>query len=75
MADADTNARPTYPTRHVTIQRSERARFWCPEDPTALSVTVPWFKVAGRWLDAAGFEPRQRLKIEVEHERLVITPD
>jgi toxic protein SymE len=34
----------------------------------------PWSKLSGRWLEEAGFLPRQRLRIEVQHERLVITP-
>jgi toxic protein SymE len=34
---------------------------------------VPWFKLSGRWLEDAGFEPRQRLKIEVQLGKLVIT--
>ncbi|KVK89310.1 hypothetical protein WS90_36470 [Burkholderia cepacia] len=33
-----------------------------------------WAKLSGRWLDAAGFDPGQRLRIEVTHKRLVITP-
>ncbi|WP_429498719.1 SymE family type I addiction module toxin [Paraburkholderia youngii] len=27
------------------------------------------------WLEHAGFEPGQRVRIEVHHGRLVITPD
>ncbi|RQR29901.1 MULTISPECIES: SymE family type I addiction module toxin [unclassified Burkholderia] len=33
-----------------------------------------WMKLSGRWIEAAGFEPDQRLRIEVTHKRLVITP-
>ncbi|WP_231127748.1 SymE family type I addiction module toxin [Burkholderia cepacia] len=33
-----------------------------------------WMKLSGRWIDAAGFEPGQRLRIEVMHKRLVVTP-
>jgi toxic protein SymE len=75
MADANLNARPVHPERRVTIQESWRYRQWKPSrgyrtDPPLF----PWFKVSGRWLEHAGFKPRQRLKIEVQHERLVITP-
>jgi toxic protein SymE len=75
MADPNLNSRPAHPERHVTIQQSWRYRQWKPNrsyrtDPPLF----PWFKVSGRWLEHAGFMPYQRLKIEVQHERLVITP-
>ncbi|CAM2170490.1 toxic protein SymE [Paraburkholderia sacchari] len=35
----------------------------------------PWIKLSGRWLELAGFEAGQRVRIAVEHGRLVITPD
>ncbi|PMS16045.1 hypothetical protein C0Z18_24930 [Trinickia dabaoshanensis] len=34
---------------------------------------VPWFKPSGRWLEQAGFMPYQRLKIDVQLGKLVIT--
>lgn len=74
MAKANAIAGPTrliYPERHVTIHQSWR-RSECVTErgrPQYL-----WFKVAGVWLEDAGFKDRQRLKIEVEDERLVITP-
>ncbi|MBR7965342.1 SymE family type I addiction module toxin [Burkholderia cenocepacia] len=33
-----------------------------------------WTKLSGRWIEAAGFDPEQRLQIEVSHKRLVTTP-
>ncbi|RQU23531.1 type I toxin-antitoxin system SymE family toxin [Burkholderia cenocepacia] len=33
-----------------------------------------WMKLSGRWIEAAGFDPEQRLRIDVSHKRLVITP-
>lgn len=74
MAKADINARPAHPERHVTIQQSWRYRQWKPRGYRTDPPLFPWFKVSGRWLGHAGFMPRQRLKIEVQHERLVITP-
>ncbi|WP_244100524.1 SymE family type I addiction module toxin [Burkholderia ambifaria] len=29
--------------------------------------------LSGHWIEAAGFDPEQRLQIEVSHKRLVIT--
>ncbi|MFD1554507.1 SymE family type I addiction module toxin [Paraburkholderia silviterrae] len=34
----------------------------------------PW-REPGRWLELAGFEAGQQVRIAVEHGRLVITPD
>ncbi|MEM5373135.1 SymE family type I addiction module toxin [Paraburkholderia azotifigens] len=31
-------------------------------------------KLSGRWIEPAGFAPRSRVRITVEHQRLVITP-
>jgi len=74
MADANLNARPAHPERHVTIQQSRRYRQWKPRGYRTDPPLFPWFKVSGRWLEHAGFKPHQRLKIEVHDERLVITP-
>ncbi|NLP65767.1 SymE family type I addiction module toxin [Paraburkholderia sacchari] len=32
-------------------------------------------RLSGRWLELAGFEAGQQVRIEVEHSRLVIMPD
>ncbi|MCA7970310.1 type I toxin-antitoxin system SymE family toxin [Burkholderia sp. AU39826] len=37
-------------------------------------VVYLWTKLSGRWIEAAGFDPGQRLHVEVSHKRLVITP-
>ena len=74
MADANLKAfDDAHPSRSVAIQQSPRWRPYSPRRRTA-PLLVPWFKLSGRWLEEAGFMPRQRLKIEVQHERLVITP-
>ncbi|GLU32724.1 SymE family type I addiction module toxin [Trinickia caryophylli] len=73
MADADLKAFHAPSTRSVTIQESRRWRPYAPRRRTNPPL-VPWLKLSGRWLEHAGFKPRQRLKIEVQHERLVITP-
>ncbi|WP_281665175.1 SymE family type I addiction module toxin [Paraburkholderia fungorum] len=31
-------------------------------------------KLSGRWIETAGFEPGQRVRITVEYRRLVTTP-
>lgn len=74
MADADLNAGPArliLPSRHVTIQQSER--HGSRNGPNAHPFYL-WFKVAGVWLEEAGFKHHQRLWIQVEERRLVITP-
>ncbi|WP_081056660.1 SymE family type I addiction module toxin [Burkholderia pseudomultivorans] len=34
----------------------------------------PWIKLAGVWLEEAGFEAGERVRITVEDKRLIITP-
>ncbi|MBR8401973.1 SymE family type I addiction module toxin [Burkholderia cenocepacia] len=34
----------------------------------------PWIKIAGVWLEDAGFEAGERVRITVEDKRLIITP-
>jgi toxic protein SymE len=72
MADANLKAFEAHPARSVTIQESPRWRPYSPRRRTA-PLLVPWFKISGRWLEQAGFMPRQRLKVEVELGKLVIT--
>ncbi len=35
---------------------------------------VPFLRLAGRWLSAAGFAPGERVSVQVEEGRLVIEP-
>nr|WP_250456233.1 SymE family type I addiction module toxin [Caballeronia sp. ATUFL_M2_KS44] len=35
----------------------------------------PWLKLAGRWIERAGFEAGQRVRVNVEHGRLTITAE
>jgi toxic protein SymE len=35
--------------------------------------TDAWMKLAGRWIEHAGFQAGQHVKISVEHGRLIIT--
>ncbi|MGN6084361.1 SymE family type I addiction module toxin [Trinickia sp.] len=73
MADANLKAfDDAHPSRSVTIQQSPRWRPYSPRRRPAPPL-VPWFKLSGRWLEQAGFMPYQRLKIEVQLGKLVIT--
>ncbi|PXX38126.1 type I toxin-antitoxin system SymE family toxin [Burkholderia sp. MS455] len=79
MADANDSAPALFPDRFVTIQESYRYRTiksilrnkHRPKKPPPL---YPWIKLSGRWIETAGFEPAQRVRIEVTERRLVITP-
>jgi toxic protein SymE len=69
-------ARPPVTERFVTIQESWRyqkeARL--PFHMRKTPPTFPWMKLSGRWIETAGFEPGSRVRITVEHQRLIITP-
>ncbi|WP_213306297.1 SymE family type I addiction module toxin [Paraburkholderia sacchari] len=74
MADANLNALPAHPERRVTIQQSWRYRRINARARNAPPL-YPWLKLSGRWLELAGSEAGQQVRIAVEHGRLVITPD
>ncbi|MDR5881007.1 SymE family type I addiction module toxin [Caballeronia sp. LZ032] len=76
MADANLKASPSVTERFVTvqqIQRDSRSKkpHWQRKEPPI----YPWLKLAGRWIEQAGFSPGQRVKINVGHGRLVITAE
>jgi toxic protein SymE len=75
MGNANLKASTALAERHIKIQEAARERpfSWRPnKTPTPL---YPWIKLAGRWLEQAGFEAGQHVRVQVEHGRLVITPD
>ncbi len=74
MADANLNALHAHPARRVTVQQSLRYRRFSLR-PQKQPPLYPWIKLSGRWLELAGFEAGQRVRIEVHHGRLVITHD
>jgi toxic protein SymE len=76
MANTNLNALRAHPERRATVQQIMR---WRPEPKPGRDwrtpTFFPWLRIAGMWLEQAGFEPGQRVRIQVEHGRLVITPD
>ncbi|VWC80099.1 hypothetical protein BLA50215_01175 [Burkholderia lata] len=77
MADANHNAPLHFHDCFVPPRTSFQTRRIVPHlrlTDMAPPVLHLWMKLSGRWIEAAGFEPEQRLRIEVTHKRLVITP-
>jgi toxic protein SymE len=76
MADTHLNASPAHPERRATVQQLMR---WRPSPKPGRDwrtpTFFPWLRIAGMWLEQAGFPPGQRVRIEVQYGRLVITPD
>ncbi|WP_179401920.1 SymE family type I addiction module toxin [Burkholderia guangdongensis] len=75
MADANHKTQPFVTERFVTIQESQRyRRKWRTATGKYIEPTFyPWIKLAGRWIEHAGFSPGQRVRIAVEEGRLTIT--
>jgi toxic protein SymE len=75
MADANHKARPNISERFVTVQQSRRFQpaWHKPAHQRTAPTLYPWMKLAGRWIEHAGFQPGQRVKVAVEHGRLIIT--
>ncbi|VWB96486.1 SymE family type I addiction module toxin [Burkholderia metallica] len=77
MADANHSAPFIFQDCFVDRETSSQSRRIVPHlRLTDMSPPVVhlWMKLSGRWIEAAGFDPEQRLQIEVSHQRLVITP-
>ncbi|KAG8150814.1 SymE family type I addiction module toxin [Burkholderia catarinensis] len=77
MADANHISPVRFQDCFVDTQTSIQTRRIIPHlrlTDMAPPVLHLWMKLSGRWIEAAGFEPEQRLQIEVTHKRLVITP-
>ncbi|WP_081262457.1 SymE family type I addiction module toxin [Ralstonia solanacearum] len=77
MADANHRAHPSVTERFTTIQQSRRyQRNWSvPAHLRPESPRLPWIKLAGRWIEQAGFTPGQRVRVVVEHGRMIIAAD
>lgn len=75
MANADHKAHPPVTERFVTIQQSRRfqAAWHKSQHQCTAPALYPWMKLAGRWIEHAGFAPGQRVKVAVEQGRLIIT--
>lgn len=77
MADVNHIAPVRFQDFFVNTQTSCQTRRIVPHlrlTDMAPSAFYLWMKLSGRWIEAAGFESDQRLRIEVTHKRLVITP-
>lgn len=77
MADANLKARPPVTERFVTIQQSQRfQRNWYkPYHLRTEPPLFPWIRLAGRWIEHAGFAPGQRVRVAAEHGKLTITSE
>jgi len=71
MANIDFNLRSPQTQHILTIQQARR------DLPlgTKLPSRHPWLRLSGKWLVFdAGFMPQQRVKVQVEFEKIIITP-
>ncbi|TKC89810.1 type I toxin-antitoxin system SymE family toxin [Trinickia terrae] len=73
MANTNVKAGSPLAERFVTVQQSRRYRPLTTAPRRTTPPTFPWLKLAGRWIEQAGFKPHQRVRVTVEHGRLIIT--
>jgi toxic protein SymE len=52
------------PERVVTVGE-------CP----GVSPVIPWIRLRGYWLEQAGFPLKTRVRVQIEHGRLILTPE
>ncbi|HFT8011448.1 TPA: SymE family type I addiction module toxin [Burkholderia cenocepacia] len=80
MAKANHKSRTPITERSVTVQESARHHslsrvLRAIRAHRKLNTTYfPWIKIAGVWLEDAGFKAGERVRITVEDKRLIITP-
>ncbi|WJF90296.1 SymE family type I addiction module toxin [Paraburkholderia bonniea] len=72
MADANRNTPPFQAEHILTVKQTSRENLpWGAKLPSL----HPWLRLAGRWLVVdAGFAPHQRVRVQVEFEKITITP-
>jgi toxic protein SymE len=75
MANANLKAHTLVTERFVTIQQSRRERrnWHKPPYQRTEPPLFPRLKLAGRWIENAGFHADQRVRVAVEHGKLTIT--
>ena len=79
MAKAHNKAAKHHSVRILTVSRQRRP--WVrPKDYYSCWTCkpdyrdAPWIRLAGRWLEKAGFPISSRVRVEVEEGKLTITP-
>jgi toxic protein SymE len=77
MPDANLKAGPAVTERFVTVQQCQREchNWHKPSYQPTEPPPFPWLKLAGRWIEQAGFIPGQRVRNNVEYGRLLITAE
>jgi toxic protein SymE len=72
MAKANHKSRLLVTERFVTIREPQRYTERTSGNPKPATF-YPWLKLAGKWMEEAGFAPHQRVRVAVEKGKLVIT--
>lgn len=66
-----TSAKP----KPAPVRRMQTERFLTVATAPGTFASTPWIRLAGRWLEQAGFSIRSRVRVQVEEGRLIITPE
>jgi toxic protein SymE len=79
MADANHKAVAPDTQRILTISSQRRPRPMKTYTPAHHEFfpdlrPAPWIRLSGKWLEEAGFEIGGRIRVDIQHGRLVITP-
>jgi hypothetical protein len=82
MADSDCtgNSRPVKTPTEKWLTVGKLYYYYTPTQDAPpgtsnLSVTVPWIQIWGQWLKAAGFEIGAKVRVRIQHGRLVLTAE
>jgi hypothetical protein len=78
-APTDPSPQPTFESRQLTLGEYTLPDRWDPHDdpdPAAHSrpTSAPYLRLAGKWLEKAGFTAGAKVRVDVSQGRLVIEP-
>ena len=79
MAERNHKTEDGTSVRYLTVSRL-RQPFYRPKEWPFWKSTpadyppAPWIRLSGRWLEDAGFEISDKVRVEVQKDKLVITP-
>lgn len=73
-APKDPPSQQTFEPRHLTVGECAVNDHWEPGEPNSRPTRAPYLRLAGKWLEQAGFTPGAKVRVDVSQGRLVIEP-
>ena len=76
--EKDSPSQQTFEPRLLTVGECALTDRWDPQEPgparNSRPTSAPYLRLAGKWLEKAGFAPGAKVRVDVSQGRLVIEP-